>query len=141
MKGEPLNNIDGFETSETPTTKDVKTSPFQTRRSSLVSNPESYRSPGFSSSSLRRSSTVDRQPHLMQDLPPRLGSFSWNSTIHDIPDVPFPSSTREGSTTPNYSRYSSLLDDKHDWGFRTLRRRNSRLGLSKVLPPSDDLHF
>jgi len=28
--------------------------------------------------------------------------------------------------TPNFSRYSSILDDKHDWGFSTLSRRNSR---------------
>jgi len=142
LKNEPLNNIDRFESSESPTNlRAVNTSPLQTRRNSLVSNPESYMSPGFSASSLRRSSTVDRQPNLSADLPPRGGSFSWNSAIQDIPDVPFPTSTREGSITPNYSRYSSLLDDKHDWGFRTLRRRNSRLGLSKILPQSDDINF
>eukprot|EP00088_Acartia_fossae_P045512 TRINITY_DN4902_c0_g1_i1.p2 TRINITY_DN4902_c0_g1~~TRINITY_DN4902_c0_g1_i1.p2 ORF type:complete len:230 (+),score=51.27 TRINITY_DN4902_c0_g1_i1:1154-1843(+) len=37
---------------------------------------------------------------------------------------------REGSFSsteaPNFSRYSSILDDKHDWGFSTLSRRNSR---------------
>ena len=27
--------------------------------------------------------------------------------------------------SPNYGRYSALLDDKHNWGFSTLRRRNS----------------
>ena len=32
---------------------------------------------------------------------------------------------REGAGT-NYSRYSSILDDKHNWGFSTLRRRNSK---------------
>ena len=37
---------------------------------------------------------------------------------------------RDGSFSsteaPNFSRYSSILDDKHDWGFSTLSRRNSR---------------
>jgi len=31
-----------------------------------------------------------------------------------------------GRDTPNFSRYSSILDDKHDWGFSTLARRNSK---------------
>ena len=44
-----------------------------------------------------------------------------------------PAFSREGSVAfpardipHNYARYSSLLDDKHNWGFSTLRRKNSR---------------
>ena len=33
--------------------------------------------------------------------------------------------------SPNYSRYSSVLDDKHNWGFSTLRRRNSTISSSR----------
>lgn len=150
-----MNNI---QSSDSPELASVlagdRTSPIHTnfsisRRNSLVSNPHSYTSPGYSTSCLRRSATSQDRPG-GQELA-RAGSFSRNSSNlynHDISepqslysDIPTGHGyTREGSVTPNYSRYSSLLDDKHDWGFRTLRRRNSKAGLSKIFP-SDDIRF
>jgi len=87
--------------------------------------------------SLRRSSTHERQPQ--QDYS-RSNSLSRNESFANgncnISDYSSPSLRSE---TPNYSRYSSLLDDKHDWGFRTLKRRNSKAG-SKMFP-NDDIKF
>jgi len=101
------------------------------RRSST--NEATYNQPY--TNSLRRSSTHERQ------LPPdysRSNSLSRNESFQNGNVSDHPSSLR--SETPNYSRYSSLLDDKHDWGFRTLRRRNSKAGLSKMFP-NDDIKF
>lgn len=136
-----------------------RSSTADSRRNSLISRPDSYNSPGYSSSSLRRSSTLDRSP--AQDLL-RAGSVSRNSfnqdgnlswsersnyinphsndSIHDSPAYSrlsrdTPNYLSESEDVPNYSRYSSLLDDKHDWGFRTLRRRNSKNY------PNDDILF
>ena len=85
--------------------------------------------------SLRRSSTHERQPHLDYS---RSNSLSRNESYHNgsISDNPLASFHSE---TPNYSRYSSLLDDKHDWGFRTLKRRNSKAGSKMFL--NDDIKF
>lgn len=40
--------------------------------------------------------------------------------------VPSSRESSVGRDGTNFSRYSSILDDKHDWGFSTLSRRNSR---------------
>ena len=61
---------------------------------------------------------LDRDPSSVRDTP----TISREGSVY---------SPRDGSVystrdSPNYSRYSSTLDDKHNWGFSTLRRRNSR---------------
>ena len=99
------------------------------RRSST--NEATYSQPY--TNSLRRSSTHERQP--LPDYS-RSNSLSRNESFHNGNDY---SSGSLHSETPNYSRYSSLLDDKHDWGFRTLKRRNSKAG-SKMFP-NDDIKF
>lgn len=99
------------------------------RRSST--NEATYSQPY--TNSLRRSSTHERQP--LPDYS-RSNSLSRNESFHNGNDYS-PASLH--SDTPNYSRYSSLLDDKHDWGFRTLKRRNSKAG-SKMFP-NDDIKF
>lgn len=44
--------------------------------------------------------------------------------------------------SPNYSRFSSTLEDTGDWGFSTLRRRASRHGAApRVNLPNDDIRF
>jgi len=101
------------------------------RRSSTNEAPysQSY------TNSLRRSSTHERHPQ--QDYS-RSNSLSRNESFANgnVTDYSSPSYLAD---TPNYSRYSSLLDDKHDWGFRTLKRRNSKAG-SKMFP-NDDIKF
>jgi len=65
-------------------------------------------------SSLRRNSTASgSNSGIFRD-----GSFG------NIANMAGGSST----STPrdDFSRYSSILDDKHDWGFSTLSRRNSK---------------
>lgn len=101
------------------------------RRSSTNEAPYN---PSFTNS-LRRSSTHERhtpQDHSRSNSLSRNESFG-NGNIHDY------SSPSSQADTHNYSRYSSLLDDKHDWGFRTLKRRNSKAG-SKMFP-NDDIKF
>jgi len=98
------------------------------RRSST--NEPAYNQPY--TNSLRRSSTHERQIPLDYT---RSNSLSRNESYQN--GNPYES---QRSETPNYSRYSSLLDDKHDWGFRTLRRRNSKAGLSKMFQ-NDDIKF
>lgn len=76
---------------------------------------------------IRRSSTMDRH----QDYS-RAGSVSRNTDVESR------------AISPNYSRFSSTLDDTKDWGFSTLRRRNSRSGLApRPTPnfPNDDIRF
>ena len=101
------------------------------RRSSTHEAP--YNQPY--TSSLRRSSTHERQP---QPDYSRSNSLSRNESFGNgnVSDYSSPSYRTE---SPNYSRYSSLLDDKHDWGFRTLKRRNSKAG-SKMFQ-NDDIKF
>ena len=43
--------------------------------------------------------------------------------------------------SPSYSRYASTLDDTGDWGFSTLRRRNSRVSGSCPAFLNDDIRF
>ena len=78
------------------------------RRNSLHEPDSSY-------SSLRRSSTAD-SPYYSS--PPQLSNSLRRSATNQ---------TGNTSEPPvNYSRYSSLLDDKHDRGWGTLPRRNSK---------------
>jgi len=113
-------------------TQEVDSNSSSLRRSST--NEPAYTQPY--TNSLRRSSTHER--HVIPDYS-RSNSLSRNESFHNghASDYPSPSVRSE---TPNYSRYSSLLDDKHDWGFRTLRRRNSKVGASKMFP-NDDIKF
>ena len=86
------------------------------RRNSLHSPENSY-------SSLRRSSTADsagQSPYYSSPSP--LTNSLRRSATNQTTDH-----TGLTSETPvSYSRYSSLLDDKHDRGWGTLPRRNSR---------------
>jgi len=67
-------------------------------------------------------------PGFLRDAP-REGSIAPGFLRDDLREGSIASSflrdtPREGSIAPNYSRYASLLDDKHNWGFSTLRRRS-----------------
>lgn len=92
------------------------------RRTSTIDLPitrqASYELPP-DTSSLRRSSTLDRE---------RAGSVARGADSRAI--------------SPNYSRYSSTLEDTGDWGFSTLRRRASRPGATpRAHLPNDDIQF
>eukprot|EP00092_Neocalanus_flemingeri_P105148 GFUD01134729.1.p2 GENE.GFUD01134729.1~~GFUD01134729.1.p2 ORF type:complete len:122 (-),score=10.24 GFUD01134729.1:144-509(-) len=113
-------------------TLEGSSNPSLLRRSST--NEATYNQPY--TNSLRRSSTHERQ------IPPdysRSNSLSRNENLHNGNVSDYPSASLH-TEPPNYSRYSSLLDDKHDWGFRTLRRRNSKAGSSKMFQ-NDDIKF
>jgi len=81
--------------------------------------PSSYsgrRTPTYSS--LRRNSTASgSNSGIFRD-----GSFDSFGGI--IPGITGGTSTI--NPRDDFSRYSSILDDKHDWGFSTLSRRNSK---------------
>merc|ERR1712037_451177 len=98
----------------------------------------------------RRNSTIDL-PIIRQtsthELPPP--SIRRSSTLDRPRDY---SASRAGSVvrstepenramSPSYSRYTSTLDDTGDWGFSTLRRRNSRQSGSRPSFPNDDIRF
>jgi len=103
---------------------------------SLLNETNNYRQPY--TNSLRRSSTHDPPPISFS----RSNSLSRNESFNNGKQVDYPSSNISSSyaeIAPNYSRYSSLLDDKHDWGFRTLKRRNSKAGSKTFL--NDDIKF
>lgn len=107
--------------------------------------------PSSSLSHYRRNSTIDL-PIIRQssthDLPPSFSSLRRSSTLDRPRDYSIPragSIARNGETesraiSPCYSRYSSTLDDTKDWGFSTLRRRNSRTG-GRVKFPNDDIRL
>ena len=105
---------------------DASTGELRLRDSST--GPSSY------SGSLRRSASTQHDQHHLQPL-------SRNGSLQD----PFTSSLSSRSETPvGYHRYSSVLEDvpsSSDWGFRSLRRRNSKnLGSSKHFS-TDDTQF
>jgi len=122
-----------------------RTSPMPSYSSSIVYSPSSI----IPSSSYRRNSTIDL-PILRQssthDLPPSSSSSLRRSSTLDRPSIPRSGSIarngdwESGATSPSYSRYTSTLEDPKDWGFSTLRRRNSRTG-GRVKYPNDDIRF
>jgi len=90
------------------------------RRNSLHEADHSYTSlrrssAALPSSSVRRSATNENT----------VGSLSRNGSFQDLHN----DQSASRSETPNYSRYSSLLEDSHDLGWRTLPRRHSKVGL------------
>jgi len=131
-----------------------RTSPmlrYSTYSPSVMYSPVSSLPPS-SSSTYRRNSTIDL-PIIRQssthDLPPYSSSSLRRSSTLDRPrDYSIPRSAsiaRNGETesrakSPSYSRYTSTLEDPKDWGFSTLRRRNSRTG-GRVKYPNDDIQF
>ena len=121
------------------------------RYSSYTSYSPSSLPPSSSTSlAYRRNSTIDL-PIIRQtsthELPPP--SIRRSSTLDRPRDY---SASRAGSVvrstepenramSPSYSRYTSTLDDTGDWGFSTLRRRNSRQSGSRPSFPNDDIRF
>ena len=91
-------------------------------RSSTLDTNAIYTSP----KSLQRSSTLDRYV-------PTRGSY--NKEFHE------PISVSASDTPVSYNRYSSVTEEiPLDWGFRSLRRRNSKMGTPK-LHINDDIKF
>ena len=109
------------------------------RRSSTAEGGQThsqyYSPPSYVSSSLRRSATNER--HLPSEMSSS-GSLSRNGSFQDGSKFHIDNSPSRSQTPVNYNRYSSLLDDNHDWGFRTLNRRNSKVGKQYQ---NDDIKF
>jgi len=98
-----------------------------------------YSPPSYNvSSSLRRSATNERHPPSEVST---AGSLSRNGSFQDGSHFNLDHNASRSQTPVNYNRYSSLLDDNHDWGFRTLRRRNSKVGLPPKHDQNDDIKF
>ena len=103
------------------------------------------------SPSIRRSSTSDSN----YILPSFSGSLRRSSTKYDpctLPDMSRGySQARTGSnndspgnrpeTSVNLYRYSSVHEEPPDWGFRSLRRRNSRMGPSSKHFENDNVKY
>lgn len=121
-----------------------------TSRYSSYSSPTSLPPSSSLSATYRRNSTIDL-PILRQtsshELPP--STLRRSSTLDRSRDY---SSPRAGSVaratevesraiSPSYSCYSSTLEDTKDWGFSTLRRRNSRQTNSRPSFQNDDIRF
>ena len=138
------------ELSELSSIRSGRTSPSPRYSSYTSYSPSSLPPSSSTSLAYRRNSTIDL-PIIRQtsthELPP--SSIRRSSTLDRPRDY---SSSRSGSvvrsTEPenramsptSYSRsYASTLDDTGDWGFSTLRRRNSRS--SRPSFPNDDIRF
>ena len=108
-------------------------SPLSRYSSYATYSPSSLPPTPSTTSTYRRNSTIDL-PILRQtsshDLPPSLRRSSTLERAGSVAPDP---------TGPNYSRYASTLEDTKDWGFSTLRRRNSRTPGSRF--PNDDIRF
>ena len=127
----------------------IRSSPSPRYSSYTSYSPSSLPPSSSTSLAYRRNSTIDL-PIIRQtsthELPP--SSIRRSSTLDRPRDY---SSSRAGSVvrstepenramSPSYSRsYASTLDDTGDWGFSTLRRRNSRS--SRPSFPNDDIRF
>ena len=141
------------ELSEVSSIRSGRTSPSPRYSSYTTSySPSSLPPSSSTSTAYRRNSTIDL-PIIRQtsthELPPP--SIRRSSTLDRPRDY---SASRSGSVarstepetralSPTYSRYSSTLDDTTgDWGFSTLRRRNSRPnGSARPSFPNDDIRF
>ena len=129
----------------------IRSSPSPRYSSYTSYSPSSLPPSSSTSLAYRRNSTIDL-PIIRQtsthELPPP--SIRRSSTLDRPRDYSAPS--RAGSVvrstepenramSPSYSRYASTLDDTGDWGFSTLRRRNSRQSGSRPSFPNDDIRF
>jgi len=138
------------ELSELSSIRSGRTSPSPRYSSYTSYSPSSLPPSSSTSSAYRRNSTIDL-PIIRQtsthELPPP--SIRRSSTLDRPRDY---SASRAGSVvrstepenramSPSYSRYTSTLDDTGDWGFSTLRRRNSRQSGSRPSFPNDDIRF
>lgn len=138
------------ELSELSSIRSGRTSPSPRYSSYTSYSPSSLPPSSSTSLAYRRNSTIDL-PIIRQtsahELPPP--SIRRSSTLDRPRDY---SASRAGSVvrstepenramSPSYSRYASTLDDTGDWGFSTLRRRNSRPSGSRPSFQNDDIRF
>ena len=87
------------------------------------------------SGSLQRSYTQDR--HLT---PSRGGSGTNFQNLAARSETPVSYNNRLTETPVNYNnRFSLVSEEPNDWGFRSLRRRNSKVSPSKLL--NDDINI
>ena len=107
---------------------DASDSPSIRRSSTSDSN---YNFPSFSSSLRRASAKYD--PHQSPDMS-RGHSLARTGSSNDSPG-------NRPETSVNLYRYSSVHEETPDWGFRSLRRRNSRMGPSSKHYENDNVKY